>query len=128
MAGKWDLTLHEGADFSVALTWGTGTSADDIVPIDLTGAEVVLRIAYGFSKVLEVVGGKIQLHLTGAETASLQLPTDYLIEVTMPGGEVDHVLEGAMVGSHHQASSSSGGGWPAHPNGLYPSLTGRPGA
>ena len=128
MSGKWDMTLHEGADFSVALTWGTGTSADDIVPIDLTGAEVVLRIAYGFTKVLEVGAGKIQLHLTGAETASLPLPADYLVEVTFAGGEVDHVLEGQMIGSHQASSNGSAGGWPAHPNGAYPSLVGRPGA
>jgi len=129
MAGKWDLTIHEGADFNVALTWGSGTSADDIVPVDLNGAEVVLRISYGFSKVLEVdPTGKILLHLSGAETETLGLPTDYLIEVTMPGGEVDHILEGQMVGSHAGSSNGSAGGWPAHPNGLYPSLVGRPGA
>jgi hypothetical protein len=128
MAGKWDMTLHEGADFSVALTWGTGTSADDIVPIDLTGAEVVLHIAYAFSKILEVVDGKIQLHLTGDETAQLALPAAYLVAVTLASGEVDHILEGAMVGSHSGSGNGNAGGWPAHPNGLYPSLVGRPGA
>ena len=136
MAGEWDISIDPGADWAAQLTWGSGSTADDVVPIDLTGAVVTLRISGSFSKELEVVGGKIQLKLTGAETAMFTAPTGYLVQAVMADGAVAHVLEGLLIPSSHggaqggygYAGPGIGGGY-VHYNavdGPYPSAVGRP--
>jgi len=94
MAGHMDITFHQGAGLWIPLQWGTGTSADDIVEFDLTGAVVEL-IVNGTVYLMDA----LEIRLTAAQTASMGT-SNYVVAVTFPDAEPEHVLEGKLVGAH----------------------------
>lgn len=101
MSGTMDLQFHEGAGFFVPVQWGTGTSAEDIDEFDLTGAVIELIVG-GTTYVMDA----LEIRLTAAQTANM--PTSpYILQVTFPGYEPEHVLEGKLIGAHHVQERSN---------------------
>ena len=94
MSGHLDIPFHQGAGLFVPIQWGVGTTAEDIVEFDLTGAVIEL-IINGTTYVMDA----LEIRLTAEQT--LNIPTsNYILAVTLPGAEPEHVLEGRLIGAH----------------------------
>lgn len=105
-AGKYDITVEQGALFSLPLEF----TADDVL-VDLTGAQARLQARTSVSaktKLFELttenggitlggVAGTITLTMTAATTAALSFDRGvYDLEIAPVGGEPYRLLEGSV--------------------------------
>lgn len=107
-AGKYDITIEQGATFSLVLSWKDSQGN----PIDLTGytAKMDVRRSYSSSDTLlslrtngegiqiQELNGKINLSASAELTEKLPpVSAVYDLELTSPGGIVTRLLEGRVV-------------------------------
>lgn len=102
-AGTTDLTIEAGATFSLALAYQN----PDTTPVILTGwtAKWQARVSPSAAEtvidetpVIDGPTGTITLSLTAAQTALLEGPYEYAVELTGPGGTpVIRLVEGRVL-------------------------------
>lgn len=104
-AGQHDITIEQGATFSMTVTWKTGTPA---VPVDITGytarmqvrrkhtsTATELSLTSGAGITLGGVLGTIDIVATAAQTAAMDaVPCVYDLELVSGAGAVTRLLEG----------------------------------
>jgi hypothetical protein len=115
VTGTWDFSVNEGTDWSVTLTWLTGTPP--VTPVDLTGysAHMQIRSSYadsggttyadlstgGGGIVLGGTAGTIMLSMSHAVTSALAFGAGetaaYDLKLTSPSGGVSRLLQGAVL-------------------------------
>ena len=105
-AGQYDITIEQGADLDLVITW---TDSDD-EPIDLTGASARMQVrrthdnATALLDIPATVGtivlgdelGTITVNVPAADTEGLPAPLKafYDLEIVEVGGAVRRVVEG----------------------------------
>lgn len=105
-ANNFDLTLNEGADFALSLTWADSGGT----PVDITGATAKLQIktAVGASALVSLThasgltlggtAGTIAIALTVAQIATLGADFSgvYDLKITMASALVTRLLQGSV--------------------------------
>lgn len=105
---KIDLEIYQGSTFRKTFIWKTG---DPTAPVDLTGYTARMQIRERItddSPVIELTTensriiltpaeGKIELHLTDADTSTITIKKGvYDLELVSPGGDVRRLVEGTV--------------------------------
>lgn len=108
MAGKLDIVIEQGADFTLELIWETGTPS---VPVNLTGYTARFQVATRHSAATPLVqrthaagialggaAGTIVITLTETQTATLPaLKAVWDLYLTSPAGADIRLLEGTAI-------------------------------
>lgn len=106
-----DITIYQGATFFRRYTWKTG---DPAAPVDLTGASIrmqvrthkesetaLLTVSNGTSggvTITDAANGEFTVRVEAADTDDLEFPRGvYDIEIEMPDGTVNRLVEGAVT-------------------------------
>ena len=107
-AGKYDIVIEQGADFSYNVTWNDQTGA----PVNLTGysAAMMVRNSYNdASPILSLTSAGGQITLGGAagtiaisasNTLTAALPASngfYDLELTSAGGTITRLMQGKVT-------------------------------
>ena len=109
MAASAPLTFHQGDDlfYDFALV-----GADEVTPISLVGATIKSQIKKDYNKPVaaefsvtytDMVNGKFQLSLTGAQTQAIQIAKGdkasylYDVQMTQQNGQTVTLMRGKIV-------------------------------
>lgn len=107
-AGVYDITIEQGADFNLPLTWKDGTGD----PIDVSGYTARMQIRENFDSddyiisltsdagggiTLGGILGTVTVSISAADTATLaQVEAVYDLELESPGGYVTRLTQGRV--------------------------------
>lgn len=107
-AAVYDITIEQGADFFINLTYKDDTGS----PIDLTGYSARMQVREDYSSATALVdattgngditlggvSGSIDIHIPASVTGALNFDTGkYDIEIVDASGVVTRLLQGSVV-------------------------------
>ena len=107
-----DMTIYQGQTLGKKFKWRIGKSADDSVPVDLTGCTARLQVRERVASdtallelttengglILGGANGTITLHMSAAETAGIEWRRGvYDLEIAFPDGTVIRRLQGRVT-------------------------------
>lgn len=107
MSGHYDLTVEQGATFTVTLTWTVDGSPVDLTGYDaraqvrsmVTSASTLVDLTVGDGITLGGAAGTIALAISATDTAALPAPFAGVwdLEVESGAGVVTRLLAGAVT-------------------------------
>jgi len=105
-----DITIYQGATYFRRYTWKTG---DPAAPVDLTGASIRMQVRThkesatallsvstdaGGITITDAANGEFAVRVEAIDTDDLEFPKGvYDIEIEMPDGTVNRLVEGAVT-------------------------------
>ena len=104
-AGEYDITIEQGADWELILTWNRDGEPVDLTDYTarmmarrrITDSYETLSITTDDAITLGGVAGTITILLKAAETSALRAGTNvYDLELVSPSGVVTRLIEGAL--------------------------------
>lgn len=105
-AGKYDITIEQGATYDVTLTWRdssnalvnlTGYSARLMARESVDSTTTLISITDGAGITLGGAAGTIRILLSAATTAALGLSGVYDLEMVSGAGVVTRLVEGFVI-------------------------------